>query len=121
MSIWAEICSTDMEPLTDGVEIADDAEFWGVEAQAAELAASGTKCCIRWSRSSDGQVAYWGPKGATLQPHWYARPGRPNELSDGRRVNAYLDADSIEIASKLGSGNVSDGIRTALKLAAAKL
>lgn len=121
MSVFATIYNTEMEPLTDGVDIDDDADFAGLETQAAELAAAGTKCCIRWSRSSDGQVAYWGPKGATRQPHWYARPGRPNELSDGRRVNAYLDADSIEIASKLGSGNVSDGIRTALKRAAVKL
>ena len=117
MSVFATIYNAEMEPLTDGVDIADDADFAAIETQAAELAAAGTKCCIRWSRSSDGQVAYWGPKGATLQPHWYARRGRPKELSDGRSVNAYLDADSIEIASKLGSGNVSDGIRTALKRA----
>lgn len=121
MSMWATIHNVDMELLTDGVEVIQDDEFEALENAAIAIAAEGTKCCIRWSRSSDGQVAYWGPKGATLQPHWYARPGRPNELSAGRRVNAYLDADSIEIASKLGSGNVSDGIRTALKRAAEKL
>lgn len=121
MSIWAEIYNTAMEPLTDGVEVTEDAEFEALENEASAIAAAGTKCCIRWVRGSDGQVAYWGPKGATLKPHWYARPGRPNELSEGRRVNAYLDADSIEIASKLGSGNVSDGIRTALKQAVEKL
>ena len=43
--------------------------------------------------------------------------GRPSEMSGGKKVNTYLDAESIEIASKLGSGNVSDGIRTALKRA----
>ena len=83
MSVWATIYSADMEPLTDGVEVSEDAEFEALETQAAELAAAGTKCCIRWSRDSDGQVAYWGPKGATLQPHWYNRPGRPEEMQGG--------------------------------------
>ena len=43
--------------------------------------------------------------------------GRPAEMSGGKKVNTYLDADSIAIAQRLGSGNVSDGIRKALKLA----
>lgn len=118
MSIWATIYNADMAPLTDGVEVFADAEFEPLETQAAELAAAGTKCCIRWSRDSDGQVAYWGPKGACLQPHWYARPGRPEEMAGGRKVNTYLDANSIAIASKLGQGNVSEGIRIALSKAA---
>lgn len=41
--------------------------------------------------------------------------GRPAEMDKGRRVNTYLDADSLAIAAKLGSGNVSEGIRIALK------
>lgn len=114
MSIWATIYNADMVPLTDGVEVSDDAEFEPLETQAAELAAAGTKCCIRWSRDSDGQVAYWGPKGAAMQPHWYNRPGRPEEMSGGRKVNTYLDANSIATAAKLGQGNVSEGIRIAL-------
>lgn len=115
MSIWATIYNADMEPLTDGVEVSEDAEFNVVAAQATELAAAGTKCCIRWSRDSDGQTAYWGPKGACLGPHWYARPGRPEEMTGGQKVNTYLDAASIAIASRLGKGNVSEGIRKALK------
>ena len=43
--------------------------------------------------------------------------GRPAEMSGGKKVNTYLDAESIAIASKLGNGNVSDGIRKALKQA----
>lgn len=44
-----------------------------------------------------------------------ARPvGRPAELDGGRKVNTYLDAESIAIASRLGNGNVSEGIRKAL-------
>jgi hypothetical protein len=118
MSIWATIYSSDMVPMTDGAEVSEDAEFEALEMQAAELAAAGTKCCIRWSRDSDGQTAYWGPKGATLQPHWYSRPGRPEEMAGGRKVNTYLDANSIAIAAKLGQGNVSEGIRIALSKAA---
>jgi len=45
--------------------------------------------------------------------------GRPVALNSvGRNVNTYLDMDSIAIAQKLGDGNVSEGIRRALKLAA---
>lgn len=43
--------------------------------------------------------------------------GRPSEMDDGKRVNVYLDADSLAIAAKLGNGNVSEGIRKALKQA----
>lgn len=41
--------------------------------------------------------------------------GRPSEMEGGKRVNVYLDADSLAIAAKLGDGNVSEGIRKALK------
>lgn len=40
--------------------------------------------------------------------------GRPAMLDDGKRVNVYLDGASLEIASRLGGGNVSEGIRRAL-------
>lgn len=43
--------------------------------------------------------------------------GRPEELAGGRKVNTYLDADSISIATRIGNGNVSEGIRKALKQA----
>lgn len=41
--------------------------------------------------------------------------GRPSEMFGGKKVNTYLDAESIAIATKLGNGNVSEGIRKALK------
>jgi hypothetical protein len=44
--------------------------------------------------------------------------GRPSEMSGGKKVNTYLDAESISIAARLGNGNVSEGIRKALKQAA---
>ena len=43
------------------------------------------------------------------------KPGRPPSLSGGKRVNVYLDAASLKAADKLGGGNVSEGIRMALK------
>ena len=43
--------------------------------------------------------------------------GRPSEMSGGKKVNTYLDAESIAIATSLGNGNVSEGIRKALKQA----
>lgn len=44
-------------------------------------------------------------------------PGRPAELTGGKRVNVYLDAGSLEKAAELGNGNVSEGIRIALQSA----
>lgn len=43
--------------------------------------------------------------------------GRPVSLDAGKRVNVYLDSDSLERAAKLGNGNVSEGIRIALQRA----
>lgn len=43
--------------------------------------------------------------------------GRPEEMSGGKRVNVYLDAKSLSLASKIGNGNASEGIREALNLA----
>lgn len=39
--------------------------------------------------------------------------GRPIEINRGRRVNVYLDAESLAIAER--GGNVSQAIRDALK------
>ena len=41
--------------------------------------------------------------------------GRPAEMQGGKKVNTYLDAESVAIATRLGNGNVSEGIRKALK------
>lgn len=40
--------------------------------------------------------------------------GRPRVLAGGKRVTLYLDSATLERARKLGSGNVSEGIRRAL-------
>jgi len=47
--------------------------------------------------------------------------GKP--LAKPKRINAVkigLDAESLEIATRLGNGNVSEGVRVALKMAAQK-
>lgn len=41
--------------------------------------------------------------------------GRPAEMGAGRRVNVYLDEASLARAAELGDGNVSVGIRKALR------
>lgn len=41
--------------------------------------------------------------------------GRPAKMPDGRRVNVYLDSESIAIATRLGDGNLSEGIRRAVR------
>ncbi|OHX10401.1 hypothetical protein [Chromobacterium sphagni] len=41
--------------------------------------------------------------------------GAPARLNGGGRKNVYLDAESIKIARQLGNGNLSEGIRIALK------
>jgi post-segregation antitoxin (ccd killing protein) len=43
-------------------------------------------------------------------------PGRPETIK-GKACNVYLDADSLATAGRLGDGNVSAGIREALKRA----
>lgn len=54
----------------------------------------------------------------TKQPQEKRPVGRPAEVG-GKRVQVYLDAESLAIASKLGGGNVSEGIRKALKASGA--
>lgn len=53
----------------------------------------------------------------TEQPAEKRPVGRPAGIG-GKRVQVYLDAESLEIAARLSNGNVSDGIRKALKQAA---
>ena len=112
--INALVLDADMVPISDDFRVAND-DFAIVEAFAAARAADGMRCCISWTRESDGMAAYWGPKGATHRPHWYAPLGRPAKMIDGKRVNVYLDASSLARAAELGDGSVSEGIRRALR------
>jgi hypothetical protein len=76
MSTFALVLDSNMTPISDDMEIQRD-DFGAAEQFAIEAAANGTKCCIHWARSEDGQTAYWGPAGAVFKPHWYVRMGRP--------------------------------------------
>jgi len=52
-----------------------------------------------------------------LQVKWpeVAKVGRPKEMRSGRNVTIYLNAEAFDKAWVIGNGNVSAGIRTALK------
>jgi hypothetical protein len=41
--------------------------------------------------------------------------GRPTEMRQGGKVTVYLDADSITKAKEIADGNLSEGIRIAIK------
>jgi hypothetical protein len=41
--------------------------------------------------------------------------GRPQELAEGKRVNVYLDAETLSRAKEIGHGNLSEGLRKAIK------
>lgn len=76
MAITACICNEAFEPVGShpsdlDIDIASDSDFGPLEARARTLSAPGVRCCIVWSRDTDGQVAYWGPQGATSEPFWY--------------------------------------------------
>lgn len=45
---------------------------------------------------------------------------RPREMEGGKRRNVYIDDASWDLAKTIGEGNVSDGIRQALKIAGMK-
>ncbi len=49
-------------------------------------------------------------------PHQTNRPGRPPSIR-GKATMVYLDEQNIELAARLGDGNISAGIRLALELA----
>lgn len=49
--------------------------------------------------------------------HFGHPPGRPVKMEGGKRVQVYMDAESLRIAAKIGDGNISAGIREALKRA----
>jgi hypothetical protein len=75
-TLCANIVDRDGNYLTEDVEIIGD-DFDALIEQAKSY---DYPVCIRWSRPTDGQVAYWSPRGASIHPHWYntrggAQPG----------------------------------------------
>ena len=43
--------------------------------------------------------------------------GRPAKFKNGSRRNVYLDEETLQYAIKMGQGNLSEGVRQAIKLA----
>jgi len=64
---------------------------------------------------SPGAADYWRDKLDDIP--WPGGVGRPAEMPGGKRVNVYLDEKSLAAAARLGDGNVSEGIRQALRAA----
>lgn len=69
----------------------------------------------KFNACNDDPAFYW--RGRIDQLKIYPEAGRPPELEGGKRINVYLDAESLAIAAHFGGGNVSEGIRRALKKA----
>lgn len=70
MSLIAMVCNEQLEPITNPIIVLDD-DFTTVENRANVIRVAGGKCCIRWSRATDGCVGFWGPDGECVQPFWY--------------------------------------------------
>ena len=47
-----------------------------------------------------------------------APAGRPSKLDAGKSYRVYLGTDTVDAARTIGNGNLSDGIRTAVAIAA---
>lgn len=99
-------------------------EFFGEAGQGPEAAAATAVDKAITFGETDGYSIFAPKSVLALIPEdlRHARSaGRPTELEKGREANTYLDAESIAIATRLGNGNVSEGIRKALKQAGAML
>ena len=46
-----------------------------------------------------------------------ATPGRPPKLTSGSPFTVYLDTETVNAARAIGDGNLSNGLRTAVKIA----
>ncbi|WP_297500534.1 hypothetical protein [Ferrovum sp.] len=63
-----------------------------------------------------GDADYWRDRLNEIQrASGPGQAGRPSKMEGGKRVQVYLDTESIAVASRLGEGNISEGIRKALK------
>jgi hypothetical protein len=82
---------------------------------------NGTTAALVRFKSNNGFSAIVGLRVVKLNKKDFADLfpviGRPRELINGQRINVFLDDESLNIASPLGAGNVSGGIRRALLLA----
>ncbi len=88
--ITATIMDGDFLPISFGDYIIIDDHFQEVEDAAKAFAAAGTTCCIQWHRESDGETAYYGPRGCQIKPHWFSQisgRGGPGRGQGRKRVS----------------------------------
>lgn len=86
------------------------------QKMAAALTCNNRQLAFHRFDREPGRSDYW--RGRLDEIEWPAvagQIGRPPEMAGGRRVNVYLDASSLRRAAEIGDGNVSEGIRRALK------
>lgn len=83
------------------------------QKMAAVLSYNNKQLAFHRFDRAPGDADYWRDKLGDIP--WPVGGGRPQEMTGGKRVNVYLDEESLAAASRLGDGNVSDGIRKALR------
>jgi hypothetical protein len=58
--------------LFDSLGIFDE-DVFDIDANGDKVIAAvkkyGKPCLIKWTRASDSQLGYWGPKGASIRPY----------------------------------------------------
>lgn len=86
------------------------------QKMAAALTYSNRQIAFHRFDRKPGDADYWRDKLSEI-PWPHTKAGRPSAMESGKRINVYLDIDSLNIAEKLGDGNVSAGIRRALEIA----
>lgn len=90
-------------------------EFDG-QKLAAALTYNNRQLAFHRFDRNPGDTDYWRDRLDEI-PWPSVQVGRPSEMEGGKRVQVYLDAASLAIAVKLSNGNVSEGIRKALRAA----
>lgn len=86
----------------------------GVRKLAAVLSYNNRQLAFHRFDRAPGDADYWRDKLDAIE--WpTGQRGRPAQMDGGRRVQVYLDAESLAAAERIGHGNVSEGIRAALK------
>ncbi|WP_342051286.1 MULTISPECIES: hypothetical protein [unclassified Cupriavidus] len=93
-------------------EIISRREFDG-KKMAAVLTHNGKQLALHRFDRKPGSADHWRDRMGDI-PWPPGLVGRPAEMEGGKRVNVYLDAQSLARAARLGDGNVSEGIRRAL-------
>lgn len=99
-----------------------------LDGQPLAAALTGDQKQIAYHRfdRAPGDPDYWRDRLDEIEMPGFGKPGRGGarpgsgpklEVGSVRRVSVTLDPESIELAENLGGGNVSRGIRAALRIA----